>query len=198
MLQRSPQPPSACWTLSSQSRALAARAGSCPVSSRAGRATPARCHRCNSPPSGRTTSRLLPACSRINLSASRIWWWLRSQPSYPRNSRMRAVMSAHSGSSIALWSAREPCRVCSWYNLVKAAQPPSLHWNDIIHFRPRWKHSSRFSGLSWQFVAQAPAAPWRCHPRQDYIGCCTRTPSRWIRRWRGFYASNRRENLHFL
>src|SRR3984957_8582490 len=32
--------------------------------------------------------------------------------------------------------------------LSKDAQPPSLHWNVIIHFRPRRKHSSRFFGLS--------------------------------------------------
>ena len=62
---------------------------------------------------------------------------------------MRAVMSAHSGSSIALWSAKGTfSRIFLVQSLSNDAQPPSLHWKVIIHFRPRWKHSSRFCGLS--------------------------------------------------
>src|ERR1044072_4123195 len=33
-------------------------------------------------------------------------------------------------------------------SLSNPAQPPSLHWKVIIHFRPRLKHSSRRFGLS--------------------------------------------------
>ena len=33
-------------------------------------------------------------------------------------------------------------------SLSNDAQPPSRHWKVIIHFKPRWKHSSRFFGLS--------------------------------------------------
>ena len=54
-------------------------------------------------------------------------------------------MSAHSGSSMALWSANGTfSRMFLVQSLSNAAQPPSLHWKVIIHFRPRWKHSSRF------------------------------------------------------
>src|SRR5436189_3104944 len=33
-------------------------------------------------------------------------------------------------------------------SLSKAAQPPSLHWKVIIHFKPRSKHSLRLRGSS--------------------------------------------------
>src|ERR1700722_4549143 len=58
-------------------------------------------------------------------------------------------MSAHSGSSIALWSAKGTfSRMFFVQSLSNDAQPPSLHWKVIIHFNPRWKHSSRRGGLS--------------------------------------------------
>src|SRR5271154_4934689 len=58
-------------------------------------------------------------------------------------------MSAHSGSSMALWSANGTfSRIFFVQSLSNDAQPPSLHWNVIIHLRPRRKHSSRFCGLS--------------------------------------------------
>src|ERR1051325_10480956 len=61
---------------------------------------------------------------------------------------MRAVMSAHSGSSIALWSANGTLSNMFFVqSLSKDAHPPSLHWKVSIHCKPRTKTSSRFFGL---------------------------------------------------
>src|ERR1043165_9017216 len=58
-------------------------------------------------------------------------------------------MSAHSGSSIALWSANGTfSRTLLVQSLSKEAQPPSLHWKVIIQSRPRLKLSSLSLGLS--------------------------------------------------
>ena len=69
---------------------------------------------------------------------------------------MRAVMSAHSGSSMALWSAKGTfSRMLLVQSLSKEAQPPSLHWKVSIQFRPRWKHSSRRWGSAVGILRKA-------------------------------------------
>src|SRR6184192_2824471 len=53
-------------------------------------------------------------------------------------------MSAHSGSSIALWSAKGTfSRMFFVQSLSNAPHPPSLHWKLIIQSRPRLKLASR-------------------------------------------------------
>src|SRR2546430_2446438 len=62
---------------------------------------------------------------------------------------MRAVISAHSGSSIALWSANGTfSNTLLVQSLSKEAQPPSRHWKVIIQSNPRLKLASRHLGLS--------------------------------------------------
>ena len=65
-------------------------------------------------------------------------------------------MSAHSGSSMALWSAKGTfSRMPLVQSLSKEAQPPSLHWKVSIQLRPRWKQPSRRAGLAVGILRRA-------------------------------------------